>query len=143
MIAAVAACHDGTVAPALDFAPEVRLYESTPEGAFRHIGTLGAPDTGRESLLAGALRSRGVGAVVCGGVSRPMLWMLSESGMTVYPGVCGPVDRALETLSAGGLRSMTPGGWRGRGRRAGRGRGRGRGRRGGRRGGKNGKGFER
>ena len=139
MITAIAACHDGTIAPALDFAPEVRLYDLSPDGEARQMETVQPPGRGMDALLAGRLRRSGAQAVVCGGISRPMLWMLAESGMTVYPGVSGPVDRALKKLSAGELDSMTPGGWRRRGRRAGRRRGRG-GRRGGRRSGNNGKG---
>jgi len=139
MIAAVAAYDDGRMAPALDFAPELRLYELDSSGSPRLLETLKGFQGGRESLMAGALESRGVGCVVCGGISRPMLWMLAEAGMTVYPGTFGSVEQALAGLVGGSLQPMTPGGWRRRGRRGGRGRGRG-GRRGGRRANNRGKG---
>jgi predicted Fe-Mo cluster-binding NifX family protein len=138
MIAAVATCGDGQVAPALDFAPEVRIFEAGPDGRARQVDTLEGFGAGRESLLAGALGERGLDCVVCGGISRPMLWMLAEAGVQVYPGASGSAVQALSELAAGSLSPMTPRAWRRRGRR--RGRGRGGGGRGGRR---NGRGFGR
>ena len=74
------------------------------------------------------LTELGVDALVCGAISRPLLGMLTGTGIVVVPWIAGNVDEVLGAYLNGQLRDprfMMPGCMgRGRGRRM-RGRGRG------------------
>ena len=53
--------------------------------------------------LAGFLAGAGVDAVICGGLGGGARQALSEAGITVYPGVQGDADAAVNALLAGNL----------------------------------------
>jgi predicted Fe-Mo cluster-binding NifX family protein len=57
----------------------------------------------QEEVLSDAFPSRrmrrltemGVNALICGGISRPLVTLLAESGISVCPWTAGPVDEVL------------------------------------------------
>ena len=84
------------------------------------------------------LKSLGVDVLICGAISRPLVFMITGLGIELLPYVSGRVDEVLNAYLAGRLteqRFSMPGckdgdrrGFRVRGRGQGRGRGRGQGR---------------
>lgn len=65
------------------------------------VGTNGAS----HGALATFLASKGVDAVICGGVGAPMVDKLKALDMRVYPGVTGKADDAVLALLNGTLQS--------------------------------------
>lgn len=53
--------------------------------------------------LAGFLLDQNVEALICGGIGPGAQMALSEAGITLYGGVSGSCDRAVEALLAGNL----------------------------------------
>lgn len=53
--------------------------------------------------LGGFLRERGVEALICGGIGGGARTALANAGITLYPGVTGDADAAVEALLAGNL----------------------------------------
>lgn len=53
--------------------------------------------------LAGFLAGHGVEALICGGIGGGARNALAEAGITLYPGVSGSADEAVEALLAGKL----------------------------------------
>lgn len=82
------------------------------------------------------LRNLGVDVLICGAISRPLVFMITGSGIEVLPYISGSINEVLNAYLAGRLteqRFTMPGcrpgarkGFRGGGRGQGRGRGRGR-----------------
>jgi len=65
---------------------------------------------------AGRLRTLGVGVLICGAISRPLMYMLTGSGIEVLPYVTGPVDEILQAYITGRLgqpQFILPGFWPG------------------------------
>jgi len=65
---------------------------------------------------AGRLRSLGANVLICGAVSRPLMYMLTASGIKVLPYVTGRVDEVLQAYIAGQLgqpQFILPGFWPG------------------------------
>jgi predicted Fe-Mo cluster-binding NifX family protein len=65
---------------------------------------------------AGRLRSLGANVLICGAVSRPLMYMLTASGIKVLPYVTGRVDEVLQAYIAGQLgqpQFILPGFWSG------------------------------
>jgi predicted Fe-Mo cluster-binding NifX family protein len=65
----------------------------------------------REEVISDVFPSRrirrltelGVNALICGGISRPLITLLAESGISVCPWTAGPVDMVLKAYFAGRL----------------------------------------
>ena len=53
--------------------------------------------------LAGFLKDHGVEALICGGIGQGAKDALAEAGITLYGGVSGNADQAVEALLAGTL----------------------------------------
>ncbi|MBQ7701741.1 MAG: NifB/NifX family molybdenum-iron cluster-binding protein [Candidatus Methanomethylophilaceae archaeon] len=53
--------------------------------------------------LAGYLRSKGVTALICGGIGAGARNMLGSEGITVYPGASGDVDKNVDAFIEGRL----------------------------------------
>ena len=53
--------------------------------------------------LAGFLAGKGVSSLICGGLGGGARTALAEAGITLYPGVSGEADAAVEALLAGNL----------------------------------------
>ena len=65
---------------------------------------------------AGRLKQLGVNAIICGAISRPLLYMLTASGVEVLPYVTGRVDEILQAYITGRLgqqKFILPGFWPG------------------------------
>lgn len=65
---------------------------------------------------AGRLRSLGANVLICGAISRPLMYMLTASGIEVLPYVTGRVDEVLQAYIAGQLgqpQFILPGFWPG------------------------------
>jgi predicted Fe-Mo cluster-binding NifX family protein len=69
-------------------------------------------ERGRQvEVLSDALPSRrirrltelGVNALVCGGISRPLITLLADFGISVCPWTAGPVDEVLKAYNEGRL----------------------------------------
>ena len=53
--------------------------------------------------LAGFLKEQGVDTLICGGIGGGAQMALAEAGITLYGGVSGDADEAVEALLAGQL----------------------------------------
>lgn len=53
--------------------------------------------------LAGLLQEQGVNVLICGGIGGGAKMALSEAGITLYGGVSGQADQAVEDFLAGKL----------------------------------------
>jgi len=65
---------------------------------------------------AGRLRTLGVDVLICGAISRPLMYMLTASGIEVLPYVTGRVDEILQAYITGQLSQpqfLSPGFWPG------------------------------
>ncbi len=74
---------------------------------------------------AGGLKNLGVDVLVCGAISRPLMYMLTASGIEVLPYVTGRVDDVLQAYLTGRLvkpEFTMPGCWPGARKGFGRGR---------------------
>ena len=59
--------------------------------------------------LAGFLKGLGVDTLICGGIGGGAIAALNEAGITLYAGVTGDADAALEALLGGNLaRNVEP-----------------------------------
>jgi predicted Fe-Mo cluster-binding NifX family protein len=65
---------------------------------------------------AGRLKSLGANVLICGAISRPLMYMLTASGVDVLPYVTGHVDELLQAYMTGQLgqpQFILPGFWPG------------------------------
>ena len=53
--------------------------------------------------LAGYLKSKGVSALICGGIGGGARQMLGSEGITVYPGASGDADENVKAFTEGKL----------------------------------------
>lgn len=119
MRVAVSVC-DGKVAPVLDFADELAIYElKSGSGSYELLESIDLHEMPFKSLLVPMMMDRGVDALVCGRVSRPLAWMVRNAGILIVSSQPVDAESAVENAARAPQ-------WGGRG-----GRGRGRGRRGG------------
>lgn len=63
------------------------------------VGTMGSG----HGALAGFLKDRGVDTLICGGIGGGAQTALAEAGVTLYGGVQGAADDAVQALLAGNL----------------------------------------
>jgi predicted Fe-Mo cluster-binding NifX family protein len=105
---------DGFVSSVFDFAHRLLLME-IQNG--RELNRSEVP-LQAESLpeRAGRLKQLGVNAIICGAISRPLMYMLTASGIEVLPYVTGRVDEILQAYITGQLgqpKFILPGYWPG------------------------------
>ena len=124
----------GQVSTVFDFARELLLIDIEGEKEINR-SQITLPDEPMPQR-ASKLKNLGVDVLICGAISRPLVFMITGAGIEVLPYVSGPIDEVLNAYLTGQLtehRFTMPGckagarkGFRGRGRGQGRGRGRGR-----------------
>jgi predicted Fe-Mo cluster-binding NifX family protein len=107
------------VSPVLDTARELLVVEQDSDGR-QARNTMALPDS---SLMykARLIGSNGIGALICGAVSRRLEMMLTNEGIRVIPWVRGEIDSIISAYLNGNLNQQSfrlPG--CGRGRRGGR-----------------------
>ena len=80
---------------------QFKVYETDGEKivSSQVIGT----DGFGHGALAGFLKDKGVSALICGSLGGGARNALAEAGITLYPGVTGEADAAVEALMAGSL----------------------------------------
>lgn len=61
------------------------------------------PSGSGHCALGGVLKEHGVDALICGGIGAGAIKALAESGITLYGGVKGSADEAVENLLSGNL----------------------------------------
>ena len=54
--------------------------------------------------LAGFLKAQNIDTLICGGIGGGAKMALAESGITLYGGVCGEADKAIENLLENNLK---------------------------------------
>jgi predicted Fe-Mo cluster-binding NifX family protein len=114
---------NGFVSSVFDFAHKILLVE-IQNG--RELNRSEVP-LQAESLpqRAGRLKQLNVNAIICGAISRPLMYMLTASGVEVLPYVTGRVDEILQAYITGRLgqqQFILPGCWPGARKGFGRGR---------------------
>lgn len=62
------------------------------------------PNGQGHGALAGFLQSHGVQTLICGGIGGGARTALAQAGITLYPGVTGDAQAAVEALQNGTLR---------------------------------------
>ena len=114
---------EGRVSPVFDTAHKVLIYEVAD-------GRAGPPSEqplaeGPPEQRVSQVASLGIGALICGAISRPLASLARGAGIRLIPFVAGPVEEVLAAFLAGNLPSPTFGmpGCRGRRRRLRAGRG--------------------
>jgi len=100
----------GRVSPVFDTAGRLLVVEADGDREMvRSESSL--PDT-RLPRRVGRLAELGVEVLICGGISRPLLGMVTGSGIRVVPWVAGDVQEVLEAYLGGRLldpRFLMPG----------------------------------
>ncbi len=132
----------GRISPVMDVAARMLVAEYDGTGEVSRVEeSLGDDFIPRR---ARHLADLGVNVLICGGISRPLLTLITAQGITVIPGITGKIEQVLEAYRYNRLhipKYMMPGSGRcrrGQGRgygqgcqqRMGQGRGQGRGRKG-------------
>lgn len=98
----VAVTYDnGTVFQHFGHSEQFKIYQ-VEEGAIISSEVVGTDGNGH-GALAGFLREMGVEALICGGIGGGARNALGEAGITLYPGVSGDADLAVQALLAGTL----------------------------------------
>ena len=98
----VAATYEnGMIFPHFGRTTQFKLYDIKDNAVISSevVGTNGVS----HGALAGLLAQGGVDALICGGIGDGALNALSQMGITVYPGVAGPADAAVDGLLKGTL----------------------------------------
>ena len=106
--------YNGTVSNVFDFAHRLLLVDIR-NGVEENRSEVSLTS---ESFPQRARRlgSLGVGVVICGAISRPLMSMLTATGIEVLPYVTGGIDEVLQAYITGRLSQpqfITPGGWPG------------------------------
>lgn len=73
------------------------------DGRITQTAVLPANGSGH-GALADFLRQQGVTALICGGIGGGARTALAEAGITLYPGVTGDADAAVQALLSDSLR---------------------------------------
>lgn len=80
---------------------QFKIYEAE-NGAVKDTQIVDTNGSGH-GALAGFLTERGVDTLICGGIGAGAQNALSEAGITLYGGVSGDADEAVEALLKGTL----------------------------------------
>ena len=81
--------------------PQFKFYE-VEGGKILSSAVISAGGSGH-GALAGFLKTHGADTLICGGIGGGARTALSQAGITLYPGVVGDADQAVEALISGGL----------------------------------------
>lgn len=92
------------VAPRFDLAAEAVLVTLGTDLRDRQEKLVVLPQVSAEKLCHMIL-TEGIDTVICGGIEEEYYQYLTWKRITVYDGVIGPWEKALERLVGGGLRS--------------------------------------
>ena len=124
----------GQVSTVFDFAGKLLLIDIDGQKEINR-SEIALPDEPMPQRVA-MLKNLGANVLICGAISRPLMFMVAGLGIEVLPYVSGPIDEVLNAYLAGqlteqrftmaGCKAGARKGFRGRGRGQGRGRGRGR-----------------
>ena len=79
-----------------------KVYE-VEDGKVKAAAILDSGETGH-GALASLLKAGGVDALICGGIGGGARNALARAGITLYAGVSGDADAAVEALLSGSLR---------------------------------------
>ena len=93
--------EDGQVFQHFGHTEQFKVYE-IHDGKVVSSQVIGTEGHGH-GALAGFLAGKGVSALICGGLGGGARRALAEAGITLYPGVNGTADAAVEALLAGNL----------------------------------------
>ncbi|MGQ9662561.1 MAG: NifB/NifX family molybdenum-iron cluster-binding protein [Kiritimatiellia bacterium] len=95
------ATWNGRISPVFDVARQIMLLDfENGQEVSRRQETLPGTDPWAQTARLGAL---GVGVLICGAISRPMLALLTRKGVEVIPFTAGPVEDVLAAWRAGRL----------------------------------------
>ena len=122
---------NGRVSPVFDAASRLVVVEVGEEGEYSRFET----DISEHFPPSKTIRLTGLGVdtLICGAISRPLIYMITSAGITLIPGISGSVEDVLQAFLKGNLFDIQflmpgcPGHW---GKGPGKGYGRGRRRRG-------------
>ena len=107
------ACYYDRLASLFENANQYRLF-AVQEGEARPAGVVEADQARIEDKIS-ALLAHGVDSVICGGVCRRNLFLMTEAGMQVIPWICGEADKVIIAFKENRLAELTMPGCRGQG----------------------------
>ena len=93
--------EDGQVFQHFGHTENMKIYD-VQDGKILDSQVVSTQGTGH-GALAGFLRDQGVQALICGGIGFGARQALGEAGITLYAGVSGYADAAVEALLANNL----------------------------------------
>ena len=96
---------DNRIAPVFDTARQIRIIEAESGRIVSEMEEVLTDDLPVRKV--GRLAELGVGAMVCGAISRPLHEMASGYGIRVFSFVAGDLSRVIEAWLAGGLEGGT------------------------------------
>jgi predicted Fe-Mo cluster-binding NifX family protein len=105
---------NGFVSSVFDFAHKLLLVDIENGHELNRSEVTLIPESAPQR--AGRLKSLGVDVLICGAISRPLMYMLTGSGIEVLPYVTGRVDELLLAYMTGRLgqqQFILPGFWSG------------------------------
>jgi len=105
---------NGFVSSVFDFAHKLLLLDI--ENGYELSRSEISLTPGLPTQRASKLKSLGANVLICGAISRPLMYMLTASGIEVLPYVTGPVDEILQAYITGQLgqpQFILPGFWPG------------------------------
>lgn len=94
--------EDGQVFQHFGHTERFQVYD-VQDGAVRQKTLVNTNGSGH-GALADVLKKIGVDTLICGGIGGGARRALAEAGITLYGGVTGPADSAVEDFLAGRLR---------------------------------------
>lgn len=92
---------DGQVFQHFGHTAQFKVYE-VEEGKIKTAAVVDTNGSGH-GALAGFLKNLGVDTLICGGIGGGARQALAQAGITLYGGVSGNADAAVEALLSGGL----------------------------------------
>ena len=105
---------NGFVSSVFDFAHKLLLMDIENGHELNQLEVTLIPESVPQR--ASRLKSLGVDVLVCGAISRPLMYMLTGSGIEVLPYVTGRIDELLQAYMTGRLdqpQFILPGCWPG------------------------------
>lgn len=93
--------ENGNVFQHFGHSEQFKIYE-VEEGKVISSEVVGTGGSGH-GALAGFLKELGAESLICGGIGGGARTALSEAGITLYPGVNGNADEAVDALLLGNL----------------------------------------
>ena len=90
------------VSPVLDTARHLRVHQEESQGDPVEPVLIELPGT-TPAEQATAIRNAGIDALICGGVSRELAWILNRYRIRVIPWVAGHIDTVVDAYFNGVL----------------------------------------